>query len=136
MIYVTLALVSPLYWVRSLRCGPAGRVALRWYASMVCVIWFGSFLIAEPTSTFYGWWLSLAGSATMCLAAFAEARVLSAQSVVATLASLVTCRLALRSLDEPYCTKCGYLLVGLTLPRCPECGQAFPIDMATNAAPP
>lgn len=25
----------------------------------------------------------------------------------------------------PYCSGCGYLLRGLTVPRCPECGRAI-----------
>ncbi len=32
---------------------------------------------------------------------------------------------------EPACDRCGYLLWGLTHPRCPECGEPFPIDWLT-----
>ena len=30
-----------------------------------------------------------------------------------------------REVDKGICTECGYLLIGLTRPRCPECGTEF-----------
>lgn len=29
---------------------------------------------------------------------------------------------------SPLCTRCGYLLGGLTEPRCPECGRVYTLD--------
>lgn len=37
-------------------------------------------------------------------------------------------RLARSSQLGPTCDHCGYLLIGLTERRCPECGQPFPED--------
>jgi len=33
---------------------------------------------------------------------------------------------------DPVCDRCGYLLRGLTTPRCPECGEPFPDDWMTT----
>ncbi|RJP37049.1 MAG: hypothetical protein C4547_06320 [Phycisphaerales bacterium] len=63
--------------------------------------------------------------------------------VGALLLSAVFCReLAMYSYERhgPHasapdrCLGCGYLLYGLTVPRCPECGRAF--DRQTEPAPP
>ena len=34
------------------------------------------------------------------------------------------------------CERCGYLLYGLTEPRCPECGTAFPPEKLATMKPP
>ena len=52
-------------------------------------------------------------------------------SVLTSLASLTIHRLLLHFLGrevpdgEPHCRKCGYILRGLSEPRCPECGEAI-----------
>jgi hypothetical protein len=38
---------------------------------------------------------------------------------------LLTCRCAAYGEGECYCRKCGYILRGLSEPRCPECGEAI-----------
>lgn len=41
-----------------------------------------------------------------------------------------------RASGEPQCSRCGYLLIGLPEPRCPECGTPFtPGAEPTSAAP-
>jgi hypothetical protein len=35
-------------------------------------------------------------------------------------------RLSKTSEIGPTCERCGYLLIGLVEPRCPECGEPFP----------
>lgn len=49
-------------------------------------------------------------------------------------------RLALTGLRQfsshPCCTKCGYWLRGLTLPRCPECGTEFPVELLGSSYDP
>jgi hypothetical protein len=40
-------------------------------------------------------------------------------------ALLVYHRLTLYDRSQPRCSRCGYLLIKLTAPRCPECGKAI-----------
>jgi hypothetical protein len=48
----------------------------------------------------------------------------------AILATIIIAQLTERirrreAFDAPQCKACGYILLGLTEPRCPECGYAF-----------
>jgi len=52
---------------------------------------------------------------------------------IPVLAGLILWRYERRRLSKisefgPTCDRCGYLLIGLTHPRCPECGEPFPND--------
>jgi hypothetical protein len=51
-------------------------------------------------------------------------------------AAAIACVLQLRSKpgvpNGPRCAKCGYSLVGLTVPRCPECGCLIGFDRTLN----
>lgn len=132
LLSVGLVLISPLLGLRAIRAGAIGFLAMRWYGSVICCIWFARYLLHDPGSTRYGLWLSLAATGAMSVAALAETRVLTIQSTFSTLGSLITCRLTLRDLDRPYCSHCGYLLIGLKSARCPECGQAFDANMVHN----
>jgi len=120
--FLSILFLSIIYWFRSLGKAAAGALCLRWYLSVCCIAWF-SLWLSEP-QTYYGLWTSIAGSVLLALSAFMEARTLSRRSFLGTLGGLITCRFVLIDPDEPRCA-CGYLLLGLTLPRCPECGRAF-----------
>lgn len=39
-----------------------------------------------------------------------------------------------RRASDDCCSSCGYLLIGLTVPRCPECGEAFDPRALTDDA--
>lgn len=117
-----------IYYLVSLRRGAAGRFCLRWYGAFCCIVWFGLFLIwwlIERNKIYYGLWTSLAGSLCIFLAAHGEACTRAALGWWAALGKLTRCRLELSDLDGPRCRKCGYLLIGLTSHRCPECGLGF-----------
>ena len=36
-----------------------------------------------------------------------------------------------RANEPPQCRECGYILIGLPEPRCPECGRAFDPELIT-----
>ncbi len=134
-IVITLALVSLVYGLRGLRMGPAGVLCVRWYVAVLCVLWFGYYLVTEPTDTRVGLWLSIAGAVVIILGAFQEARTRTDWASRRTLLALLTCRLKLFDVDGPRCGSCDYLLIGLTVPRCPECGQAVDLGELTSAQP-
>ncbi len=123
-----LVAASSLYWLRGVRMGPVGFLALRWYGSLLCLLWFGWFLVTDLSSTMYGIWISETGALLMLVGAFGEAKVRCQLTTWRTLARLFSCRLRFFDIDGPRCRSCEYLLIGLTTPRCPECGLEFSWD--------
>lgn len=118
--------------------GQAGLMSLRWYASVLCVIWFCYFLAAA--TTYYGLWLSMLGSTVMMVGTTGEAKARSRLSLGRTLWQLFFARRWLIDVDDAGCRSCGYLLIGLTVPRCPECGTEFawsdyPPELQLSSAP-
>ena len=59
--------------------------------------------------------------------------------VLTIVCAIHSVRLALRrSRRQKSCSRCGYLLKGLTVPRCPECGTPFPetlLERGSDAEP-
>jgi tRNA(Ile2) C34 agmatinyltransferase TiaS len=51
----------------------------------------------------------------------------------AVLARMVVRRLYRGELGDRLCDRCGYMLLGLQDPRCPECGQSFPAEWLATA---
>ena len=125
IIVLAITLVSAAYWMRGWRMGPAGLLSLRWYMAVMCLIWFGFWLVSDPASTCYGLWLSMVGATVIAVGAFGEAKARIGRTSRRTVGALFTSRLKLFDVDGPRCKKCEYLLIGLTTPRCPECGQPF-----------
>lgn len=124
--FVALAVVSPLYFLRSIRMGPAGLLCLRWYAALCGLAWFGALLMdAGVKATYYGLWLSMTALILILISTHGEARIRTRRSRKRTFWNLLRGRLQLYDLDGPRCFDCGYLLIGLPLNRCPECGLAF-----------
>ncbi len=106
----------------------AGRLCVRWFAGLCCLIWFTGWFVEETasgSSTYYGLWLSMAGSMLIIAGAFQEAKLVSVTTPMETLLGLLTCRLRVVDPEEPRCAACGYLLQGLPTNRCPECGTPF-----------
>jgi tRNA(Ile2) C34 agmatinyltransferase TiaS len=61
----------------------------------------------------------------LLLATHAEAMIRARLGPMTTLRRLATLRLRFFDPADPRCTRCNYSLIGLTEPRCPECGQRF-----------
>ncbi len=125
---LAIALVSAAYWLRGLRMGPAGLLSLRWYMAVMCLLWFGAHFVPYPKDTYYGLWLSMTGALVIAVGAFGEAKARTGRTGWRTLGALFTSRLKLFDVDGPRCKNCEYLLIGLTTPRCPECGEPFSRD--------
>lgn len=123
VVYVGLGLFSLIYWIRCVCVGPAGLMSLRWYGPILCLIWFSHFLVTG--TTYYGLWLSMLGSTVMMVGTTGEAKVRSRLPLSRTIRQLLFARRWLIDVDDAGCRSCGYLLIGLTIPRCPECGQEF-----------
>lgn len=123
VVYVGLGLFSLIYWLRCVRMGPAGLMSLRWYGPILCLIWFSHFLVTG--TTYYGLWLSILGSTVMMVGTTGEAKVRSRLPLGRTIRNLLFGRRWLIDVDDAGCRSCGYLLIGLTVPRCPECGVEF-----------
>jgi len=120
---------SALFACFYLTCGMARRevwpLCIRWCALLLMLIWFGLWIVFAFKDTYYGIWLSTAGTLAMFVCVVWEAAIRSILPWRAALWGLVRCKLELRELDQPFCARCGYLLIGLTSRRCPECGTAF-----------
>jgi len=132
-LFLSLALITPAYWFRSRRHGAGGLLAMRWYGSLCCVIWF-SYWVGNDGEI--GVHLALLGSALILVGGFEEARWRSAQSRAGTLWQLLTAGLRMHAEDPKVCADCGYPLHGLVVPRCPECGLAFDPDRLASTAVP
>jgi hypothetical protein len=125
LIFVGIIVVSSFYYVRAIRRGGPAMLALRWYAALCCVLWFGLFFVEDFSSVCYGMYLSMAGSLMIVAGLFGEAQALLALGFRDTLKALLTCRMTVYDPARPTCVRCGYLLIGLPEPRCPECGTPF-----------
>lgn len=123
VVYVGLGLFSLIYWLRCVRMGPAGLMSLRWYGPILCMIWFSHFLVTG--TTYYGLWLSILGSTVMMVGTTGEAKARSRLPLGRTFRKLLFACRWLIDVDDAGCRSCGYLLIGLTIPRCPECGVEF-----------
>lgn len=132
-LFLSLALITPAYWFRSRRHGAGGLLAMRWYGSLCCVIWFAYW---EGNSPKIGVHLALLGSALMLVGGFEEARRRSAQDRAGTHWRLLTAGLRACTDDPSGCAGCGYPLYGLVVPRCPECGLIFDPNRLASAAVP
>ncbi len=138
LITAVVAVVSPLYFLRSIRLGTAGLLCLRWYAAMCGFVWFGLWLISGGfADTYYGLWLSIVAMILILVSTHAEARIRTRRTGLQTCWDLLRARLKLYDLDGPRCFGCGYLLIGLPTNRCPECGREFdPAEYGLNAGAP
>lgn len=125
-VFSMFVVLSCSYWLRGIRMGAGGQLCLRWYAALSCAVWFSFWIVGGDSM--YGLWISFTGSVAILLGCFFEAVVRSRLAKWATVRALITSRLRLYDLDGPRCYACGYLLIGLTTPRCPECGKAFDPD--------
>lgn len=123
VVFVVAWIAFGLYWLRSLWKDVRGRLCIRWCAAVYCVLWFGTH--ALESKTYYGLWISLAGSIMIAVASILEAQILSGRGILSTLGRLLICRLELVDFGGPHCRTCDYVLVGLTSNRCPECGTLF-----------
>ena len=121
-VFGTIALVAGAYLMSALYRGLGGLVCVRWYCS-VCCLAFHTWLMGEGPR--YGLFVSLGGAVLIGAGAYAEAKIRCGRGWRVTLGQLACCRLRLLPTGDPRCTKCGYLLIGLTMERCPECGQQF-----------
>jgi hypothetical protein len=133
IVFLALAIITPAYWIRCMRHGAGGRLSLRWYTSLCCILWFTAWTLS---GALYGLHLSLLGSAVIFIGAFEEARLRSNQDRFDSLRALLTATLRVHDDDPTVCSRCGYPLHGLTAPRCPECGTAFPPDRLDSLAAP
>ena len=110
---LALAVLLIVWLHRNDRSRLDGHVSLQ---VSVCALWLGFVALwsivhgrvwPEMAAVSSGWWLASAGTAgilLLCLQAFLRAR---------------------RTGAEPACPACGYILIGLTSRRCPECGRPF-----------
>lgn len=135
LMFAIASVLSLIHVCRGLRRGRSGLLCVRWYAGFCCLIWFSWWFgmsLYTDERTYYGIWLSMASSALIAWATYAEARLVSYQGRRATLSRLLTCSLTVYDIDEPRCARCGYLLHGLPSNRCPECGTLNDVPPSTR----
>lgn len=118
-------LIMCFYLSCGLRRHEGWPLSARWCALLLALAWFGCWIVFDIQSTSYGIWLSTAGTIAMLVGVVWEAAIRSILPWRSALWGLVRCKLEMRDLDQPYCRRCGYLLIGLSSRRCPECGTAF-----------
>lgn len=96
------------------------------FMSLWCIAWFSMWLIlSQGDGIYYGFYCSMVGSLVLCLGVTGEIAALSDQSFLLTLGALLIARLPSLVRNRGCCRQCGYSLIGLPEPRCPECGTAF-----------
>ncbi len=125
LIVLAVEVLLLLMLIRCFRSQPAGSLCARWMLALLYFfyfLWFSSFIFEAPL---YGNWVSLAGTALILIASFAEAQIRSGAGLFTCLWRLISVRLKLVDLAGAQCFECGYLLIGLTSTRCPECGLEF-----------
>lgn len=115
-------LLGILQLVFSIRSKDGKDLCVVWGGSISLMIWFSVWFI--DMKSHYGLWLSMAGSALIFGGLTYEAMLLGRRGLVETLGRLLIGRLKYDRRDEIRC-ECGYLLIGLPEPRCPECGLSF-----------
>jgi len=128
---VLLAAWTFVCCARCWRRAAGGAIAIRWYTALCCVLWFAWWTC---DGALIGVHLALAASAAILVGAYEEARLRAHRGPFRTLLALTIASLELPDPTEPQCTRCGYLLLGLTTPRCPECGTPFEPDRLTSPA--
>jgi hypothetical protein len=80
--------LSAAYVIRSARRGEAGLLGVRWFAAMLCVLWFGAWVVSG--SARYGVVLSFLGSVGIAAGAAGELRALTGLGWSALLRRLAT----------------------------------------------
>lgn len=125
VVIVAMVLLTFVYLVGAARMGSSAAINIRWHGSVCCLAWFGFWFFSDVEAGRYGLWISLAGTLLIALGTITEASIRSGLRAPTTLARLLTCRLRRFDIDGPRCVSCGYLLIGLTSNRCPECGRVF-----------
>lgn len=117
---------APVYFLRSLPFTEASLLGLRWYAAGCCAAWFMCLFI--HVESYYGLWVSLAAALAIAVATQQEAAIRGGCSWLKAGWRLLWNRLRIDDLEGPRCQHCGYLLIGLSSGRCPECGRVLEAD--------
>ncbi len=96
------------------------------FVSLPCPEWIGDYG-SHPSSWTNGVTYDLERFENDLVCAAADPISNFWQLIVAFVVFCLVTRLRRRSLTdgETLCRKCGYILRGLTVPRCPECGEAI-----------
>lgn len=114
----------------ALNAGRPGWLTMKWNFALAVFMWFSFWVL--PASIYgneeelhYGIYCSWAGALMLLVAATKEARLRSPWGLFKTIRYLITTKWYCYPLDTARCIFCGYILEGLTNPRCPECGLEF-----------
>lgn len=92
------------------------------------LVWFVPYLIAHSSSSTwrYGLLVSILASAALAILSVIEVAFLTRTGLFRTFFRLLFATLRPHHFfDSMQCANCGYSLIGLPTPRCPECGQGF-----------
>jgi hypothetical protein len=118
-----ISLFAAAYLWRSGRESSAPELCVRWFGSVCCTAWFCWLaLFASPR---WGLAVSMIGALAVVIGTVAEAVILGRFGAARSLRGLVTGGYQIADPGMPNCRRCGYILVGLPEPRCPECGTPF-----------
>lgn len=94
--------------------------------SLWCVVWFGMwFDTTDWNEIHYGLTCSLGGALAILTGIVGETAALTSRTFFRTLGGLMIGRVPRLEEDRGRCEGCDYLLVGLTVNRCPECNRPF-----------
>lgn len=122
ILFVVMVLFSLVYLCRAFKLRRDGLLHVRWYMALCCLVWFMLWLRGK---SYYGLWLSIVGSVAILVGATGEAAIRARTTWRPAIRLLLTSRAKLYDDDLPRCENCGYILIGLTEKRCPECGLPF-----------
>lgn len=125
LIVLAVELLQLLVLIRCFRSRLSGALCARWMLALFYFFYFLLFSAFIFEAPLYGNWVSLAGTALILIASFAEAQIRSSTGWLVCLWTLIRVRVDLVDLEGSQCFECGYLLIGLRSHRCPECGLEF-----------
>ncbi len=122
---VAVSFFSVVYFIEFCRRGAWGLICIRLCAAVLSLAWFSHFLIEDPGSTLYGLWFSMIGGVAILVGTVIEAMGVYRVGALTILKKALICSRPPPTPGNAGCRACGYLLIGLTTPRCPECGLPF-----------
>lgn len=136
--YILIPTPTLPYMIATHRLKRRAVLARCFFVSAGMLVWFGLWLVAAAPlgDALVGLWCSTAGAVLLTLACVGETAGLTDSGMMQTFGRLLICRIPPLPDDSMRCIGCGYSLIGLTEPRCPECGRPFtPSSTATPTAP-
>lgn len=125
---IGIPIVVMVYLIYALRRSRIADTCSTFLGSLACILYGSSWWVHnELTYLFWpesGLVIGISASIVLLIFTVMETAAATRQTLWRTIAALIAARLP-KPPSEPTCQTCGYALIGLPAPRCPECGTPF-----------